>query len=93
MPETGDFVSKTPHQLGGSFSNLVLQSETPPPFSPLPFMLVRPALQSEPLLSFSRLLSASFTAIAASKPLACLGVHFVEELDLRRMVIIITERE
>lgn len=85
-------VSRTPHQPAGNFSSIVLQSETPPPFFPLPFMVVRPALQSEPLPSFCRFFSASFTAIASSKLLACLGVRFVEELDLG-MVIIIIERE
>ena len=47
-------VSRTLHQPAGNFSSIVLQSETPPPFFPLPFMVVRPALQSEPLPSFCR---------------------------------------
>lgn len=51
-------------------------------------------LYCSPSLSvcFSRFLSASFTAVASSKPLACLGVHLVEELDWG-MVIIIIESE
>lgn len=46
MPETGDFVSSTPRQPAGDFSSIVLQSETPPPFFPLPFMVVRISLLS-----------------------------------------------
>lgn len=57
-----------------------------------PSFLPSPLHGGQNLPSFCRFLSASFTAIASSKPLACLGVHFVEELDLG-MVIIITERE
>ena len=70
-----------PISLVETSATLFCSLKTPPPFFPLPFMVVRPVLQSKPLPCFSRFLSASFTAVASSKPLACLGVHLVEELD------------
>lgn len=83
MPETGDFVSSTPRQPVETSAALCCSLRRP--------LLSSLSLHGGQNLLF-RFLSASFTAIASSKPLACLGVHFVEELDLG-MVIIITERE
>lgn len=85
-PLTGDFGSRTPHQPSGNFHNTVLQCETLPPPHPsfLPSLLHRgqTAFHSESLPACSSSLSISFTGKPSDKCLSCLGICFLEDLDL-----------